>query len=296
MDVARKRTSPTVPYVSYGVFSKMVIPPSEEAFFKWNAKNELRTSYRDVPLNHFIVHSKTSWQHARGQLIRDVDRIPIVGVCIRSGKRRLIGKSNCRCLRADSKSSFSGVMTIATLYNNCYTFVLREARLPLDVYNILTNPTIVKMGFGIMGGVDKFFRSSVLTARAQNVLDLGRHVAGEERWQDKDYVLTRGRKNIPCESDEVANERRTQFDPNVRAVYGMEKMLLLATREDLYDLGLDRAAFHRDYFSKDGLAYVPGLERNEGKPEGKYARAPAINSLSQSRLHEPHARERILGA
>lgn len=82
------RIGPTLPFKRYALISGMTESDEEP-----DVKAELRASYKRDFIDHFIIHSKESWLSARPYLVREVAFHRLIGVCIKSGRRNLIGES-----------------------------------------------------------------------------------------------------------------------------------------------------------------------------------------------------------
>ena len=119
------------------------------------------------------------------------------------------------------------------------------------------------MGFGIKRGLERLQENGTLRIKPKKVLDLEGFVSTEDRWNKQDLVIVRRRKYIPLHGDPQLVRHGGKFSADIRCLKRIEKLIYIATREDLYDLDLDRKSFGRTFFAYDNMAYVKGIERHE---------------------------------
>ncbi len=151
-----------------------------------------------------------------------------------------------------------GILTFYTLTDTAYTFNLKSPRVPGTVFRLLSNPDVLKVGYGVRKGLDRLYEKGVLSRRARGVVDLYKYLSEEAEWRKPIYASVRNRSYTMCEPDRVRHGRLISGD--VKCLKGEEKLIFLCTNEAMRALETEKSTFNREFFRKDYKPYVHGIE------------------------------------
>ncbi len=224
-------------------------------------KEKMRAPFHKHLWKHYKIGSASQWRDAAKSLMSEVDNYPLVGVCVRTGDN-LIGMLIKKVFQHKSYFFLLGILTLYTMADTAYTFNLKSPRVPGAIFRLLTNPDVLKMGYGARKGLDRLYERGVLSKRAQGVVDLYKFLNEEVEWKRPVYAFMRNRSYTTIRDPErVRHGRRMSGD--VKCFKGDDKLIFLCTNEVTSALEAEKNSFNREFFRKDYKPYVRGIENND---------------------------------